>query len=193
MVGGGANNVTMVVVGLSDGNGTSMGVLAVSMWVELILQESLDLWHDIGDVSAMEVSVASNVRNDLIVSSSEDSLSGLNKWSEHDPVVFVKSLELEREMFKGSVPVSHKEIVVSLESESPFVDGHSVKDEHEIVVNAVSALFLSGNNIDVLSSCVCGHNFLFTDDFHAIDCLVLLGKGKGGDEGKGSAEFHFDA
>jgi hypothetical protein len=163
-------------------------------WVELVLQESLDLWNDVGDVSSMEVSVGSNVGNNLIVSVSEDCLSGFNKWSEHDPVVFVECFKFEREMFKRSVPVSHEEIVLSFETECPFVDGQSVEDEYEIVVDTVGAFVMAGNDINVLSGGVCGHNFLFSNDFQAIAIIVfVLCKGKSGDERKGSVEFHYVA
>ena len=163
-------------------------------WVELVLKESLDFWNDVGDVSSMEVSVGGNVGNNLIVSVSEDCLSCFNEWSEHDPVVFVEGFKFEREMFKRSVPVSHEEIVLSLETESPFVDGQSVEDENEIIVDTVSAFVGAGNDINVLSGGVCGHNFLFSNDFQAFAIVMaVLGKGKGGDERKGSVEFHYVA
>ena len=94
----------------------------VGDWVEFVSEELLDLWNDVVNVSTVEVSVIEHILDDFSVPADIDLLSGLDEWSEHDPIVLVESLELELEMLKRSLPVTHEEVIFVLDLCRPFVD-----------------------------------------------------------------------
>ena len=58
-------------------------------WVEFVSEELLDLWNDVVNVSTVEVSIVENILDDFSVAADIDLLSGLDEWSEHDPVVLI--------------------------------------------------------------------------------------------------------
>jgi len=119
-------------------------------WVELVSQESLDLWDDVLDVGAMEVGVVDHVLDDFSVPASIDLLSGLDEWAERDPVVLVKRLDLELKVLEGSLPVAHQEVVLSLESLRPVLDRVRVKDQDDLIVFG-----LTGSVFDFNGFCSC--------------------------------------
>ena len=111
----------------------------VGNWVELVLQEGLDLWHDVVDVGTVEVGVGHHVGDHLVVSADVDLLPGFDQRAEHDPVVLVEGLDLKGEVFQRSLPVAHEEIILVLDNKSPVVNENLVNDKKEVRVIAVSA------------------------------------------------------
>ena len=163
----------------------------VMHWVEFVLQEGLDLWDDVVDVGTVEVGVVHHIHDHFVLPALVDLLSGFDQWSEHDPVVFVESLDLKGIVVEGSFPVAHEQVVVSLDVNRPVMDSLSVQNQHEIVVDAVSANRWSSANIDVLSSRCSRNNFIFSDYFLTVlSVLMLLSKGNACEKGESLIESH---
>ena len=143
-------------------------------WVEFIFQEGLDLWDDVVDMGTVEVGVVHHIHDNLVLPAFVDLFSGFDKWSEHDPVVFVESPDLKGIVVEGSFPVAHEQVVVSLDVNRPVVDDVSVQNQHEIIEDAVSALTWSSANIYVLNCLCCCNNFILSDDILTILSVVML-------------------
>ena len=143
-------------------------------WVEFVLQESLNFWDDVVDVGSVEVGVVHHVHDDLVLPAPVDLFSGFDERSEHDPVVFIKSLDLKGIVVEGSFPVAHEQVVLSLEVNRPFVDRLSVQNQHEVVVDAISANIWSSTNIDVLNICCRCNNVIFSNDILAISSMSMV-------------------
>ena len=142
--------------------------------VKLLSHECFNLWYNIMDMSTMEVGVVHHIGDHFVVSSLANSLSCLNERAEPCPVVFVEDSDLKGKMFKRSLPITHKQVVLCLNFVGPVGDYLRVVDQDEIVVDTVcSAFCLISSDINVLNGSCGSHNLVFLYNFLAIDGFVL--------------------
>ena len=112
-------------------------------WVEFVLQESLNFWDDVVDVGSVEVGVVHHVHDDLVLPAPVDLFSGFDERSEHDPVVFVESLDLKGIVVEGSFPVAHEQVVLSFNFDCPIVNHDLVHNQQHVGVDAGCASWRS--------------------------------------------------